>query len=168
MALSIRAETARDFERIRQINEAAFESPAEADLVEALRQSAEPIISLVAETSSGVQGHILFSPVTIDDADILCFGLGPMAVEPAGQRSGIGSLLVTAGLASCRDLGASAVVVLGHPGFYPRFGFSPASRFGISPEFDVPDEVFMAQELANGGLDGVEGVARYHPAFAAA
>ena len=167
MALSTRAETPRDFERIRQINEAAFESSAEANLIEELRRSAEPLISLVAETADGVSGHIVFSPVRIGAADALCFGLGPMAVDPAHQRTGIGSALAPEGLSRCRELGAVGVLVLGHRGYYPRFGFRPASEFGICSDYDVPDEVFMALELVDGGLAGIEGVAHYHPAFAA-
>ena len=121
----------------------------------------------IAETADGVSGHIVFSPVRIGAADALCFGLGPMAVDPAHQRTGIGSALVPEGLSRCRELGAVGVLVLGHRGYYPRFGFRPASEFGICSDYDVPDEVFMALELVDGGLAGIEGVAHYHPAFAA-
>jgi putative acetyltransferase len=93
-------------------------------------------------------------------------GLGPMAVAPGRQNSGIGSLLVGAGLDRCRAMGAVAVVVLGHPDYYPRFGFVPASGFSIDSEYDVPDEVFMAQELVPGALRQVTGRIHYHPAFA--
>jgi putative acetyltransferase len=93
-------------------------------------------------------------------------GLAPMAVLPARQRQGIGSALVRDGLGRCRELGYEAVVVLGHPGYYPRFGFVPASRFGIGCEYDVPAEVFMALELVPGALRGKPGTIRYHPAFA--
>lgn len=93
-------------------------------------------------------------------------GLAPMAVMPAAQRRGIGSALIRSGLERCAQLGYSAVVVLGHPEYYPRFGFVPASRFGIGCEYEVPDEVFMALELEPGALTGMSGTIRYHPAFA--
>jgi putative acetyltransferase len=93
-------------------------------------------------------------------------GLAPMAVLPAEQRRGVGSALVQAGLDRCRQLPCGAVVVLGHPAYYPRFGFSPASRFGVTCEYDVPDEVFMAMELEPGFLRDKPGTIRYHPAFA--
>ena len=88
-----------------------------------------------------------------------------MAVRPGRQRSGIGSALVRAGIERCRDLGASAVVVLGHAEFYPRFGFVPASRYGVRCEYDVPDEVFMMLELVPGTVPQEGGTARYHTAF---
>ena len=93
-------------------------------------------------------------------------GLAPMAVAPARQRGGIGSALVRAGLERCREMGAAAVVVLGHPDFYPRFGFLPAARLGLSCEYDVPAEAFMAMELEPNGLRGAAGIVSYHPAFA--
>jgi putative acetyltransferase len=92
-------------------------------------------------------------------------GLAPMAVLPAHQRRGVGSSLVRAGLDVCRHRGVDAVVVLGHAAFYPRFGFQPASRFGIRSEYDVPDDVFMAIELRPGALAGPAGLVRYHAAF---
>jgi putative acetyltransferase len=89
-----------------------------------------------------------------------------MAVLPARQRHGIGSALVNEGLKQCRQLGFSAVVVLGHAEYYPRFGFTPASRFGLGCEYDVPDDVFMVLELEQGALNGKAGTIHYHPAFA--
>ena len=93
-------------------------------------------------------------------------GLAPTAVRPDRQRQGIGSQLVRAGLDAARKTGAAAVVVVGHARFYPRFGFVPASRFGLTCEYDVPDEVFMALELVPGFLAGPGGLVQYHPAFA--
>lgn len=88
-----------------------------------------------------------------------------MAVAPQHQRQGIGSKLVLAGLDRCRQLGCVAVVVLGHPSFYPRFGFRPASAFGIRCEYDAPDEAFMLVKLQVGGLDDAAGMVSYHAAF---
>jgi putative acetyltransferase len=162
----IRTENDFDRDSIRLVNLFAFDSPAEADLVDALRRQANPVISLVAEEDGNIVGHIMFSPVTVSASPYTkVMGLAPMAVDPARQRSGIGSALVRAGLDHCRQSGFDAVVVLGHPDYYPRFGFSPASRFGIRSEYDVPAEVFMALELRPGALSGITGIAKYHPAF---
>ena len=165
--MQIRPEGAADIAAVRAVNRAAFETSAEADLVDALRDQAAAVVSLVAEDAGSVVGHILFSPVTLSGhAELKIMGLAPMAVLPAEQRRGIGSALVRAGLDRCQALGCGAVVVLGHPGYYPRFGFMPASRFGIGCEYDVPDEVFMALELEPGILRGQSGTIRYHAAFA--
>jgi len=167
MALIIRKETPADRQAVFEVNAAAFETSSEADLVEALREQAQPAVSLVAELDGMVVGHILFSPVSTKHCSApLIMGLGPMAVQPPRQNQGIGTALVHAGLDECRKLGARAVVVLGHPDYYPRFGFVPALRFGIRCEYVVPDEVFMVLELKPGGLSGVTGLVRYHEAFA--
>jgi len=167
MTIQIRRERPADVPAIRAVNVAAFRTAAEADLVEALRAEAMPLVSLVADAGGEVVGHIMFSPVTVAGrASPSMMGLAPMAVVPARQREGIGSALVREGLAVCRELGAGAVVVLGHAAFYPRFGFTAASRFGLSCEYDVPDDVFMAMELDSGSLRGTSGTIRYHPAFA--
>ena len=88
-----------------------------------------------------------------------------MAVHPACQRQGIGAQLVRAGLEACAELGAEAVVVLGHSSYYPRFGFRPAASFGLLSEYDVPPEVFMAVELVPDALHEVQGIVAYHRAF---
>jgi putative acetyltransferase len=164
MDLTIRPEGSVDRAAVFAVHAAAFETEAEADLVDALRGDAEPIVSLVAATDGTIVGHILFSPATLDsDPALRVMGLGPMAVLPDWQSRGIGSALVREGLAACRRLGVRAVVVLGHPGYYPRFGFRPGSTFGIRSEYDVPDEVFMALELEPGALQA--GTIRYHEAF---
>jgi putative acetyltransferase len=164
--LTIRPERDGDAEAIRVVTAAAFPSAAEANLVDALRRQRAAIVSLVADEGGRVVGHILFSPVTLNDGDVGILGLAPMAVSPERQRQGIGSELVRAGLDTSRQRGAAAVVVVGHPAFYPRFGFIPASRFGLRCEYDVPDDVFMALELRPGSLR-TGGSIRYHPAFAA-
>ena len=166
MPMTIRPERSTDRADIRRVNLEAFGTVGEADLVEALRANAIPLVSLVAEDANAIVGHILFSPVTLSaDPHRLAMGLAPMAVTPARQRQGIGSALVTHGLAACRQLGSAAVVVLGHPTFYPRFGFVPGSRFGLTCEYDVPDDVFMARELRPDAFTGMAGLVRYHDAF---
>jgi len=163
----IRPEARGDHARVRVVNVAAFETPAEADLVDALRIQARPLVSLVAEEDGAIAGHIMFSPVTLPGHPALALmGLAPMAVEPARQRAGIGSALVRAGLEACRRLAAGAVVVLGHPDYYPRFGFVPGVRIGLGCEYDVPAEAFMVLELRPGALRGATGRVQYHAAFA--
>jgi len=163
--MQIRRERASDIAAIRRVIQEAFGTPAEASIVDRVRGQAQPIVSLVAADGDDVVGHILFSPVTLDlRTGILVMGLAPMAVIPDRQRRGIGSVLVNAGLEECRLLGAVGVVVIGHPAFYPRFGFVSASRFALACAFDVPDEVFMAVELVEHALHG-GGMIRYDPAF---
>ncbi|HOJ56069.1 MAG TPA: N-acetyltransferase [Phycisphaerae bacterium] len=176
----IRLELPNDYPAVHKVNRQAFGRTNEADLVEVLRRN-QACISLVAEREGAIVGHILFSPVSIQPRGRRLFhrsaaetsrppfrpmGLGPLAVLPAYQRQGIGSELVRAGLDACRENGCGAVVVLGHPDFYPRFGFVPARTFLLSCEYDVPDPVFMALELHRGALGGAGGVVKYAPEFA--
>ena len=165
--MHVRQEAPADIPRIHALNRAAFESATEAVLVDALRAQAD-VISLVAAEADGIVGHIMFSPVRLGGAeDVRAMGLAPMAVVLERQRAGIGSALVRDGLESCRRQGVDAVFVVGHPAYYPRFGFSPASSFGITCEFEVPDEAFMALELAPGALRGRSGQVFFHEAFRA-
>jgi putative acetyltransferase len=163
----VREERPEDIAAIHHVNEQAFGRPDEADLVDKLRERGKATLSLVAEEDDRILGHILFSPVTIDAADntLSALGLAPMAVLPQHQRRGIGSLLVRTGLEECRKAGQTCVVVLGHPEYYPRFGFVPAARYGIKSEFDVPDEAFMIIELSPGVLSRRRGIAKYQPEF---
>jgi putative acetyltransferase len=162
----IRAEEERDWAAVHELNASVFEAPAEANLVNALRVQAQPVISLVAEHAGLVVGHILFSPVTLPGhVGLKIMGLAPMAVARFHQSQGIGSALVRAGLERCRALGVGAVVVLGHPEYYPRFGFSPSVCFGIGSEYEAPEEVFMVAELQPGFLRGASGTIQYHAAF---
>jgi len=154
---------------VRTVNEAAFDSTLEADIVEEMRKQENATLSLVADSSGTVVGHILFSPVSLNGhTELHMMGLGPMAVLPSHQRQGIGSALVREGLDRCIEMGCDGVVVLGHSEYYPRFGFVPASRYGISCEYDVPDEVFMLIELQPGCLDGVTGEIIYDEVFRSA
>jgi putative acetyltransferase len=162
----IRAEEKGDCAAVHALNASAFETPAEANLVDALRTHAQPVVSLVAEDSGSLVGHIFFSPVSLlGHAPLRIMGLAPMAVMPRLQRKGIGSALVRAGLDRCKELGFGAVVVLGHPQYYPRFGFLPSTRFGIRCEYEAPEGAFMVVELQSGLLRGVSGTIKYHAAF---
>lgn len=158
-----------DLEAIRRVNQLAFEGPVEADIVDALRDAGAVVASLVADLDGVVVGHILFSPVTVETANQECAiaGLAPMAVVPSHQHTGIGSELVREGLARCRAAGYRAVVVLGHPGYYPRFGFSVAAERGLHCAWPVRPEAFMALELTPHALNGILGQVAYHAAFGA-
>ena len=161
--LFIRPEQPADLAAIHLINDQAFGQPAEANLVDKLRANGKAVVSLVAVEDDQLVGHILFSEATIDAVTII--GLAPLAVLPSYQKQGIGTWLTTAGIEACRVAGYTAMIVLGHPEYYPRFGFVPASRFGIKSEYDVRDEVFMALELQPGALANCSGVAKYQAEF---
>lgn len=162
--MQIRSERSGDIGAIHRINQEAFGTDAEARIVDLVRGQARPIISLVAEDDGALIGHILFSPVTLERTTALVMGLAPMCVVPSRQRRGVGSTLVREGLAACHGLGAAGVVVVGHPEFYPRFGFLRASSLGLKVEFEVPDEAFMALELVEHSLRS-RGLVQYHAAF---
>ena len=163
----VRPEESTDAQAVHAVNEAAFEGPAEANLVADLHRQSAVIVSLVAELNGQVVGHILFSPVSVSQAaaGIQVAGLAPVAVSPQHQNQGIGSALVRRGLEDCRKQGYAVVVVLGHPQYYPRFGFTAAHEHGLSCEYDAPPEAFMALGLEPGALDLVSGLVRFHPAF---
>lgn len=163
----IRPETPEDIDAIDHIHFAAFDQDGEAKLVHALRNDGSLVISFLAVVEDQVVGHIAYSPLTFnqpaDPGTVL--GLGPMAVSPAFQGQGIGKTLLLESLEACKKIGCPAVIVLGHPEFYAKGGFIPASQFGITPQYDVPDEAFMARELFPGTLKDLTGTAHYHPAF---
>lgn len=153
---------------IRVINERAFGQPAEADLVERLRHTCADTVSLVAEEEETIVGHVLFTPVVVEGTDerVVGMGLAPMAVLPDRQRQGIGSRLVRRGLDILRERGCPFVVVVGHPHYYPRFGFAPASRHGLQSQWEgMPDEAFMVLVLDADAVAGISGVARYRDEF---
>jgi putative acetyltransferase len=165
--ITFRKERPGDENGIRRVNEEAFDQTGEADLVDALRRRGACLVSLVADEDGQIIGHILFTPVTIDGPKPApeAVGLAPMAVLPSHQRRGIGANLIRIGLEECRKAGCEIAVVLGHPTYYPCFGFQPAHLFGISCEFEVPEEVFMVLPLREGALVGCGGVVRYLPEF---
>ena len=163
----VRQEQPEDIEAIRFVTAQAFGRSAEAHLIEALRTRGQVRLSLVAERGTQIVGHCLFSPIRLEAGGHECaiVGLGPMAVLPAIQRQGIGTCLGQYGLEQCRYADYDGIVVLGHPAYSPRFGFVPASRYGIRCVYSVPDDVFMALELRGGALQGCAGTAQYQPEF---
>ncbi|MFH8472316.1 GNAT family N-acetyltransferase [Streptomyces sp. NPDC018000] len=161
-----RAETSADIPALRAINIAAFPTAQEADLVDALRADPSAWIdglSLVAADENGTPvGHALLTRCHIDDAPALC--LGPVAVRPEKQNRGVGSAAVLAALTAAKSKGEHYVIVLGHPTYYPRFGFTRASTHGIGLTIEVPDEALMALTLdANHPLPS--GTVRYAAPF---
>jgi len=167
LMLTIRQETQEDMPAIRYVNEQAFGGTVEADIVEKLRHRGALTLSLVAMQNNEIIGHIAFSPVKVESerSSFEAIALAPMAILPAYQHRGIGSQLVRAGLEECHRLGYKAVIVLGHPDYYPRFGFVPASTFNLRCEYPVPEEAFMALELSTGALANVSGIVKYQPEF---
>lgn len=164
--IRVRAEELSDSDAVRVVNERAFGQPAEASLVDALR-GLDSAISLVAAIDGRVVGHILFTPVRMERADpgLSAMGLAPMAVLPEFQKQGIGSALITTGLGVCRARNHDLVVVLGHPAYYPKFGFVVAAAHGLTCEYPVPVEAFMVAELRPGTLARAGGLVRYRPEF---
>jgi putative acetyltransferase len=152
----IRPETPEDFSVLKKLLDSAFEQPDESFMVERLRHSADyiPELSLVAFHEGRPVGCIYFSHAVIRsekrETRVLC--LAPMAVFPAYQRKGIGGLLIREGLRRAKEIGYAAVTVIGHPSYYPRFGFEISSRWGICVAFPVPEEALMALELKEGAL----------------
>lgn len=166
----IREEEAADRAAIFRVIRDAFARDDEARLVDALRASDAfiPELSLVALDGAEIVGHVLFTRAAIRDGDTSHPGLAlaPVAITPSHQRKGIGSALIRRGLELASALGHGVVIVVGHPEYYPRFGFVPASARGIRAPFPVTDGSFMALALRPGGLDGIRGIVEYAAPFA--
>lgn len=170
MSILIRAEQPAEIAAIRRLHEAVFPTPAEGGLVDALRDAGRLIISLVACDGSEVVGHVAFSPVTTPSTrevtgSQLGLGLAPVAVTAAHRRRGIARRLIEAGLEQARIGGSPYVVVFGEPGYYGRFGFLAAGRFGLVDEYGGGD-AFQVLELTTGGIPRGAGLVRYAPEFA--
>ena len=165
MDLTVRCEEGRDWSSIYRVNEAAFGRADEANLVAELRRDGVVLASLVAEINEQLVGHILFSRMSIEMANgaIPAVALAPLAIVPEYQRQGIGGRLIRDGLDLLRERGERIVIVLGHPDYYPRFGFSPERARLLESPF--PPEAFMAMELTAGALDGIKGKVKYPAAF---
>jgi len=169
--VTIREEKPGDEQEIWGVNQRAFGGEAETDIIDKLRQTCANRISLVAVFKDQVVGHILFTPVIIQgrERSVIGMGLAPMAVLPEFQRQGIGSQLVKTGLDAIEKVKHPFVIVLGHPTYYPPFGFVPAAKYGIKSEYEnVPDDAFMILVFNLASIKGITGVAKYLPEFASA
>jgi putative acetyltransferase len=162
--IEIREERPGDEAAVRAVNDEAFGQALEGRVVDALRANRASKLSLVATQNDQIVGHIMYSPATIGGG-VEGAALGPMAVLPEVQRQGIGSRLIEFGSSHLKESGCPFIVVLGHAGYYPRFGFQPASTRGIRCEWEVPDEAFMILALHENSLDDVTGTAKYRHEF---
>lgn len=166
--ITVRPEGPEDITEVRRINIKAFDQTAEADIVDSIRQDCPDALSLIAEIEGRIVGHIFFAPALIGNGDKVIGGMGlaPMAVLPEYQRKGIGTKLVDHGLRILRNRSCPFVIVLGHPDYYPRFGFEVVSKYRITCQWDgVPDEAFMVIILDKDAMKNVSGVARYRNEF---
>jgi putative acetyltransferase len=167
--IKYRPEKDNDCTAIFETNELAFPEDNEARLVDMLRESESYVdgLSIVAEKDGEIVGHILFTKLTIASSEgkFTALSLAPIAVKPNFQRQGIGSGLIKEGIKACKSLGYGAIVVVGHPEYYPRFGFSPAREKGLETPFPVPDEAFMVYEIVPGYLDNINGMIKLAPEF---
>lgn len=163
--MTIRPENESDIDAVRGVNALAFGQEDEGALVDALRAEGYARVSLVAESDAEVVGHILFSEIAIrtESGPVAVLSLAPMSVLPEVQNTGVGSRLVREGLDQCRALDYGIVLVLGHPTYYPRFGFSATLTAPLDAPFS--GESFMALELAPGALENLHGTVEYSPPF---
>jgi putative acetyltransferase len=162
----IRNEQEGDADAIRRVHLEAFGGDVEARIVDLLRKRGKSVISLVHSIDDQIVGHVVFSPVSVAEAaaGFRALGLGPVGVLPVCQRKGIGSALIRKGLQQCDAAGYDAVVLIGAPQYYSRFGLKPARAFGLENEWGVGDE-FMVLRLREGALDEVQGLVRYGDEF---
>jgi putative acetyltransferase len=163
--MTIRCESTEERSAIHSVNEAAFGRTDEADLVDSLRSEGVVLLSLVAQIEKRIVGHILFSRMWIEKTggSSPAVALAPVAVLPLHQRQGIGGQLIRRGLELLQRRGERIVLVLGHPHYYARFGFS--SKKAQSLESPFPSDAFMALNLTPDALDGIHGKVRYPGAF---
>ncbi|MEC2294273.1 MULTISPECIES: GNAT family N-acetyltransferase [Bacillus] len=175
MEFLIRQELTHEYNTTEEIVKRAFLNEEYSDkkehlLVNRIRKSDAfiPELSLVAlNQDKDIVGHVLLSKIKIIDGDntVDSLALAPVSVAPDYQKKGIGSKLIRTALKNAIELGYRSVIVLGHKDYYPRFGFKPASLWNIKAPFEVPDEAFMALELADNSLEDVQGIVNYSKAF---
>lgn len=165
--MEIRPETEADFDEIGEVNRLAFGREGEARLVDELRDAGYARLSLVAVEDGRIVGHVMLSEAGIEteNGPVEALALGPVAVIPDRQGEGIGSVLIRDALGRCARDGHRVVVLVGHPGYYPRFGFSSALAGNLSSAYS--GEAFMALELVPGALSGVSGPFEFAPPFEA-
>ncbi|PFQ00315.1 GNAT family N-acetyltransferase [Bacillus cereus] len=172
--VTIRQEQKNDYRKTEEVVQQAFlheefSDKKEHELVKRIRECDAfiPELSLVA-VDEEIVGHILLSKITIeqDGTSVESLALAPVSVARGHQKKGIGGKLIGAALEKVKELGYGSVAVLGHPEYYPKFGFEKASNWNIKAPFEVPDEVFMVMELRENALQGVEGIVQYSSAFA--
>jgi putative acetyltransferase len=164
----IRFEKPEDIAFIHSVNEQAFGRVSEAKLVDTLRLACTDHLSLVADDNGSIIGHLMFTPVVVTDGKQKTEGMGlaPMAVLPSRQRQGIGTQLVDTGLLILKEKDCPFVIVLGHPEYYPRFGFQAASGCNIRTQWEgVPDEAFMVLIMDEKAMQNVSGVATFRDEF---
>jgi putative acetyltransferase len=167
MNVTIRRENPGDEQGIREVNLNAFETTAEADVIDRLREACPEFMSFVALDEARIVGQLLFTPAVTIEQGIKGMGLAPLAVHSDYQNQGIGTALMRYGIAKIREAGYPFIIVLGHPDYYPRFGFVPASRYGLVCEYPgVPDEAFMILVFDQDALKNVSGIVKYRPEFA--
>ena len=166
--VTIRQEQKNDYRKTEEVVKEAFlleefSDKTEHELVKRIREC-----DAFVPVDEDIVGHIMLSKITIeqDGTSVESLALAPVSVARGHQKKGIGGKLITAALEKAKELGYGSVVVLGHPEYYPKFGFKKASEWNVKAPFEVPEEVFMAMELRENALQGVEGVVQYSSAFA--
>lgn len=170
MEIIVRQETDKDIEIVYEVVRSAFENAEHTDgdehnLVNRLRGSDAfiPELSLVAEHHGRIVGHILFTRMKIGDHESL--SLAPVSVIPEYQRQGVGGRLILEGHRIAAQMGFDSVILFGHPTYYPRFGYAPASKWNITAPFEAPDDAFMALELRENALQHVSGMVEHAKEF---
>jgi putative acetyltransferase len=169
ITVSTRPENPSDYPIVAEIHRRAFDRELEGEIASNIRLGEEfiPELSLVAEIAGNVVGHIILSRLRYDNPSRACMllALGPIGVLPEFQKQGVGTSLTKEAIQRSRELGYLGIGLIGHPTYYPRFGFQPASRFGIVLPYKVPDDVAMVLPLFEGSLIGCEGKVLFPAAF---